>query len=56
MMREIVPCGQYRPRRRRLLSISEQEEIVDEYVSKYFSQKEIAQRFRITVQLVRDLV
>ena len=56
MLRETVPCRQYRSRHRKLLSVSEQEKIVDEYVSKYFSQKEIARRFRVTVQLVRDLV
>ena len=39
-----------------MLSVTEQEAIVDEYVKKYFPQKEIAQRHRVTVQLVRDLV
>jgi hypothetical protein len=36
--------------------VTEQETIVDEYVNKYVPQREIAQRHRITVQLVRDLV
>ena len=44
---EIVPCRQYTPRRRKNLTIKEQEQIVEDYLVKYFSQKEIAQRFRI---------
>ena len=39
-----------------MLSVMEQETIVEEYVNKYVPQKEIAQRHRVTVQLVRDLV
>jgi transposase len=39
-----------------MLSIEEQEEIVEEYEKKYIPQNEIAKRFRVTVQLVRDLV
>ena len=39
-----------------MLSVMEQETIVDEYVNKYVPQKEIALRHRVTVQLVRDLV
>jgi hypothetical protein len=39
-----------------MLSVMEQETIVDEYLKKYVPQKEIAQRHRVTVQLVRDLV
>jgi hypothetical protein len=39
-----------------MLSVMEQESIVDEYVNKYVPQKEIALRHRVTVQLVRDLV
>ena len=29
---ETVPCGQYKPRRRKTLSLSEQEEITDAYI------------------------
>ena len=39
-----------------MLSVNEQEAIVDEYLNKYVPQKEIAQSHRVTVQLVRDLV
>ena len=36
--------------------MSEQEEIVEQYRVQYISQKELALRFRVTEQLVRDLV
>ena len=38
------------------MSLKEQQEIVDEYLEKDYQQKEIARRFRVKVQLVRDLV
>ena len=38
------------------MSLKEQQEIVDEYMKKDYQQKEIARRFRVKVQLVRDLV
>ena len=46
---ETVPSRQYKPRRRRTLSLSEQEDIVKEYFEGYVQQKEIARRHRVTV-------
>lgn len=45
---DTVPSRQYRPRRRKGLSVAEQLEIVDSYVKHYIPQKEIALRFRVT--------
>ena len=55
-MKETVPARQYRARHRKNVSLKEQQEIVDEYLEKNYQQKEIARRFRVKVQLVRDLV
>ena len=54
--RETIPGRQYRPRRRKDLTLDEQREIINSYNSKYLPQKEIARQFRVTVQLVRDLL
>ena len=55
-LQEVELCRQYRPRRRRLLSLEEQQEIADSFLVELRSQKEIAHKFRVTRQLVRDLV
>ena len=46
----------YRPRHRNNLTAAEQQQIVDSYVKEYIPQKEVARRFRITPQLVSNLV
>ena len=38
------------------MPIEEQEQIADAYLKEHMPQKEVAQRHRVTVQLVRDLV
>lgn len=53
---EVVPGRQYRPRRRKTLTQLEQDEIVQAYTTDGLQQKEIAFKFRVTAQLVRDLV
>ena len=53
---EVVPGRQYRPRRRKTLTQLEQDEIVEAYTTDGLQQKEIALKFRVTAQLVRDLV
>jgi len=45
---ETVPCRQYKPRRRKTLSLSELEEITDAYIRKHLPQKEVARRYRVT--------
>ena len=53
---ETVPSRQYKVRRRRAVPIEEQEQIVNAYLKDFVPQKEVAQRHRVTVQLVSDLV
>jgi len=53
---EVVPSRQYRPRRRKTLTLEEKDEIVKAYMTDGLQQKEIALKFRVTTQLVRDLV
>ena len=55
-MQEIVPAKQYKPRRRAELAVEEQESIVEDHLSKFIAQKEIARRYRVKVQLVKDLI
>ena len=45
---EIVPNRQYRPRRRRELTLSEQQDIISSYILDYIPQKEIALKYRVT--------
>ena len=53
---ETIPGPNYKPRRRRELSLKEQEQIVDEFLKKFWPQKEIARLHRVSVRLVSDLV
>ena len=51
-----MPSRSYRARRRVELSFEEQEEIVDAYNKNGWTQKELAMKYRIKIQLARDLV
>ena len=51
-----VPGRQYCVRRRKVLSLEDQERIVEAYQMQYIPQREVDRRFRVTTQLVRDLV
>ena len=53
---ELVPGKYYRPRRRKHLSIEDQEQILNAHMIPWMTQKDIARQFRVTEQLVRDLV
>ena len=53
---EIVPSGKYRARRRKEISLDEQQEIVEQYLGKHWPMKEIALKHRITNNLVMNLV
>ena len=53
---EVVPVRKYKLRRRKVLSLDEQKDIANSYLVELRSQKEIAQKFRVTRQLVKDLV
>jgi hypothetical protein len=47
-MMEIVPSRQYRPRKRKTLTIEEQHDIAEAYLKEGWQQKEIALKFRVT--------
>jgi hypothetical protein len=53
---EAVPCRQYRVRRRKDVPIEEQSEIASAYLRDYLPQKDVAIRYQVSVQLVKDLV
>ena len=55
-MADTVPSTKYRPRRRKELSLQEHDEIVSAYLDDMMPQKEIALKYRVSLQLVRDLV
>ena len=55
-MAETVPSNIYRPRRRKELSLQEHDDIVSAYLDDLMPQKEVALKYRVSVQLVRDLV
>ena len=46
---ETVPSRHYRARRRKTLSLDEQQQIVKAYMEGQLPQKEVARRFRVTV-------
>ena len=53
---EIVPSTKYRPRRRNQLSLQDLDDIVSAYTNESITQKEVARKYRVSLQLVRDLV
>lgn len=53
---ETPPGRQYRARRRKQLSLEEQEAIVTMIETTRQTQMDVAHRFRVTTQLVRDLI
>ena len=53
---ELVPGKYYRPRRRKHLTIEEQEQILNAHMIPWMTQQDVARQFRVTAQLVRDLV
>ena len=55
-LRETPPGNYYRARRKKELSLTEQEEIINKYLATNMTQKEVAGHYRVTEQLVRDLV
>ena len=54
--KEMIPGPYYKPRRRREISLKEQDQIVNEFLKNFWPQKEIARLHRVSVRLVSDLV
>ena len=48
-MAETVPSTKYRPRRRKELSLQEQDDIVSAYFDDMIPQKEVALKYRVSV-------
>ena len=53
---ESFPGRQYKPRRRKELSLKEWQDIADAYIVQHIPRKDVVRQFRVTEQLVSDLV